>query len=505
MEPEIQNLSSSKQLETTPEASASTGNTTETLADKAARTIPNETYRLSPANPIPQVETSPQSDNKNFSSTTYQSKLRGHEPNGLATGVTQTHHFSDQLSKWPVVVGGTLVALALCTILYNWIVPKPALSAQSGGNAQQKPSPGQPTHLLEKAPNSILVDHSAESAIKEDPLIPPPSPLNSVPAPMNSNAYSTTEPVDYQAQAQLQRQLQQEQEAAQREAARLARLQSAKESNSTVYSAPSSNGSYSFQAQRNTTGPNSTEASDILEVSNEKASDPVLKGRLNTLEGSNYLPNTRVPAISPYEVKAGTVIPSVMISGIDSELPGQLVAQVVQNVYDSAKGHYLLIPQGAKLVGTYDHQISTGQKRVLIAWNRIIYPDASSLDLGAMAGLDQSGYAGFKDKTNNHVWPTFRNALLLSAITAGVQLSQPRARQGDTAYSSQQMIAGSLGMQLNQLGLSSYQGRANMPPTLTIRPGYRFNVMVSKDMVLPPWSANMNAISAGGLRTAQRW
>jgi type IV secretion system protein VirB10 len=505
MEPEIQDTNSSQQLETASHALASTDKQDETPADKAARTIPNETYRLSTPKPTPQTDQTPPSDNRPFSHSAYQSKLKGLEPNGLSTDKTQSNNFSDQLSKWPVVVGSTLVALALCTILYNWIAPKPAMSAQSGGDRQQKPGPGQPSHLLEKAPNSVLVDHSAQSTLKEEPLIPEPSARSNEPASMNTNTYSGAEPIDYQAQAQLQRQLQQEQEAAQREAARLARLQSAKESNSTVYSATFSNQSYPSQGHRNAMGTNATDASNMLEASNEQSSGPILKGRLNTLEGSSYLPNTRVPAISPYEVKAGTVIPSVMISGINSELPGQLIAQVVQNVYDSATGRYLLIPQGAKLVGNYDHQVSTGQKRVLIAWNRIIYPDASSLDLGAMAGLDQSGYAGFKDNANNHVWPTFRNALLLSAITAGVQLSQPRSQQGNYAYSSQQMIAGSLGMQLNQLGLSSYQGRVNMAPTLTIRPGYRFNVMVSKDMVLPTWSANGNAISTGTLQTAQRW
>ncbi|WP_373533468.1 TrbI/VirB10 family protein [Vampirovibrio sp.] len=505
MDQEIQNPNLTELGEATNEDSVSTEPTKETPAEKAARNIPNETYRLSASKPIQPVETGSQSQNLNSGNTAYQAKLKGQEPNGLLTGATQSHHFSDQLSKWPVVVGGSLVAVALCTILYSWIMPKPALSAQNGETAQQKPGPGQPTELLDKAPTTVLVDQSAEPSLKEDPLIPKASPMNSNSASMNGNTYSSAEPIDYQAQAQLQRQLQQEQEAAQREAVRQARLQSAQESNSTVYTAVSSNDFRASQAQRNGAGFNTIDDADILKASNEQASGPVLKGHLNTLEGSNYLPHTRVPVISPYEIKAGTVIPSVMISGINSELPGQLVAQVVQNVYDSAKGHYLLIPQGAKLVGTYDHQISSGQKRVLIAWNRVIYPDASSLDLGAMAGLDQSGYAGFKDKTNNHVWPTFRNALLLSAITAGVQLSQPQARQGDSVYSSQQMIAGSLGMQLNQLGLSSYQGRANMAPTLTIRPGYRFNVMVSKDIVLPPWSASRSPISASGIQTAQRW
>ena len=179
------------------------------------------------------------------------------------------------------------------------------------------------------------------------------------------------------------------------------------------------------------------------------------------------------------------------MGGINSDLPGQIIAQVSQNVYDTATGQYLLIPQGTKLVGNYDHQVVSGQKRVLVLWNRLIYPDASSVNLSGMSGADQGGYAGFTDKTNTHFWPTFRNALMLSAITAGVQLSQPRAQKGDYSYSSQQMIAGSLGMQMNQLGAGTISRGLGQAPTLTIRPGYVFNVMVNKDVILPPWQKAM--------------
>lgn len=208
---------------------------------------------------------------------------------------------------------------------------------------------------------------------------------------------------------------------------------------------------------------------------------------------ANYLMHTRVQPVSPFEIKAGTVIPSVMIGGVNSDLPGQIIAQVSQNVYDTASGQYLLIPQGAKLVGSYDHQVTNGQRRVLVIWNRLIYPDASSVNLGGMNGADQGGYAGFTDKTNTHFWPTFRNALMLSAITAGVQLSQPRAQSGDYSYSSQQMVAGALGMQMNQLGAATFARNLNQPPTLTIRPGYVFNVMVNKDVILPPWQSAKTA------------
>lgn len=201
---------------------------------------------------------------------------------------------------------------------------------------------------------------------------------------------------------------------------------------------------------------------------------------------SPYLKQTRVPAISPYEIKAGSIVPGVMITGINSDLPGQIVGQVRQNVYDSATGRYLLIPAGAKLVGTYDSSVSAGQERVLVAWTRIIFPDSSSVSLEGMPGADQSGYAGFHDKVNNHYWRTFGNAALLSLFSAGIQLSQPQAAVSGT-YNSQQIMAAEIGRQLGRLGMQLTQRNLNIQPTLEIRPGFQFSIMVTKDMILTPW------------------
>jgi type IV secretion system protein VirB10 len=203
-------------------------------------------------------------------------------------------------------------------------------------------------------------------------------------------------------------------------------------------------------------------------------------------DSGTYLLHTRSLSASQYELAAGTVIPSVMLGGINSDLPGQIMGQVSQNVYDSATGKYLLIPQGAKLVGNYDHQIVQGQNRVLVIWHRLIYPDASAVNLEAMSGANESGYSGFKDKVNAHFWPTFRNALMLSLITAATQLSQPQAKNG-SSYSSQQVLAAGMGQQMNNLGLSTLNRNLNRPPTIEVRPGYIFNVLINKDMILPPW------------------
>jgi type IV secretion system protein VirB10 len=200
----------------------------------------------------------------------------------------------------------------------------------------------------------------------------------------------------------------------------------------------------------------------------------------------HYLSSLHKEAISPYEVKAGQIIPAIMISGINSDLPGQLIAQVRENVYDARSGNYLLLPQGTKLIGTYDSQIAYGQERVLIVWNRMIFPDASSMDLKAMPGSDISGYAGFADQIDNHYLRTFGGAVLMSVISAGAQLSQPQisANNGQTPSASQTVTA-SVGSQLGQTGNLLVQKNMNVQPTIKIRPGYLFNVMVTKDMILP--------------------
>ena len=143
---------------------------------------------------------------------------------------------------------------------------------------------------------------------------------------------------------------------------------------------------------------------------------------------------------SPYLVMAGTAIPAVMVGGINSDLPGMVIGQVAENVYDTATGRFLLIPQGSRLIGSYDNMVSNGQTRVGVIWNRVIFPDTESIDLGSMEGADQGGYAGFHDQVNTHFWSKIGNALLISIAGAGVQLSQPQARSTDTTAPSRSLL-----------------------------------------------------------------
>lgn len=183
---------------------------------------------------------------------------------------------------------------------------------------------------------------------------------------------------------------------------------------------------------------------------------------------------------TPYTMAQGTVLPATMITGINSDLPGQIVGQISQDVFDSATGEHLLIPQGSKVIGKYDSQVVYGQKRVLIAWTTIVFPDASTLELGIMPGADQMGYGGFKDKVNNHFFKIFGGAFMMSMINAGYQISQPD--DNSNGLSAQDIAAAAVAQQFSQVGLEIVRKNLKVQPTLEIRPGYKFNVMINRSI-----------------------
>jgi len=185
---------------------------------------------------------------------------------------------------------------------------------------------------------------------------------------------------------------------------------------------------------------------------------------------------------TPYELRAGFVIPATLISGINSELPGQIMAQVSQDVYDTATGKHRLIPQGTRLVGTYDAQVAYGQRRVLVAWQRLVFPDGKAMDIGSMPGADGTGYSGFKDKVNNHYLRIFGNALLMSGVVAGINSSQTNPGNDPFGTSTNTLVTQALAQQMGRVATEMIQKNLNISPTLEIRPGYRFNVMVVKDL-----------------------
>lgn len=195
--------------------------------------------------------------------------------------------------------------------------------------------------------------------------------------------------------------------------------------------------------------------------------------------GSLQLPS------SPYQVMAGTIIPAALVTGINSDLPGQVIASVTEAVYDTATGRYLLVPQGSRLIGRYDSQVAFGQRRVLLVWTRLILPDASSVALDRLPGIDPAGYAGLEDGVDWHWDRILSGAALSTLLGMGAELAAPESRTDGNRI----IVAGREGAQdtVNQVGQEITKRNLSIQPTLTIRPGFPMRVMVNKDLVLRPY------------------
>ena len=185
---------------------------------------------------------------------------------------------------------------------------------------------------------------------------------------------------------------------------------------------------------------------------------------------------------SRYVVQAGAVIPAALITGIRSDLPGQVTAQVTEHVYDSPTGKYLLIPQGSKLIGVYDSQISFGQDRVLLVWTRLIMPNGRSIVLERQPGADTQGFAGLEDEIDHHWRRLFTAAALSTLLGVGAELG---AANNDSAILAA-LRRGSADS-LNQTGQQVVRRNLNIQPTITIRPGFPVRVIVNRDLVLSPY------------------
>ena len=210
----------------------------------------------------------------------------------------------------------------------------------------------------------------------------------------------------------------------------------------------------------------------------------------NTTAGNEYSRHNVMFKRSDFEVKAGTIIPCVLISGLNSDLPGNAIAQVSENVWDTATGKYLLIPRGSRLVGTYDNQVTYGQNRALVVWSRIIFPDGSSLTLDNLKGMDQSGYSGFKGQVNKHWASLISSALLISLIGAGVELAEPNNRNNNNNNNNNNRNVGNILSERVATGIADaltqiITREIQRQPTIKVKPGYRFAVMVQRDMVFP--------------------
>jgi len=192
-------------------------------------------------------------------------------------------------------------------------------------------------------------------------------------------------------------------------------------------------------------------------------------------------PHAAMPAPSPYVLTAGSVISASLITGLRSDLPGIVTAQVTEQVFDSPTGRTLLIPQGARLIGTYDSVVAFGQRRALIVWQRIVMPDGSSLRIDNVPATDRSGYAGLEDKVDFHSWQLIKGVALSSLLGVGSQMAF--TGDGDLV----QAIRRSTQDNVTRAGDQITQRNLNIQPTITIRPGAPVRLVVHKDLILAPW------------------
>jgi type IV secretion system protein VirB10 len=237
------------------------------------------------------------------------------------------------------------------------------------------------------------------------------------------------------------------------------------------------------QGGSSASSPNGPAAESEYDAQNMQSRKEAFLAASRARQADDYLRSTRETPLSRYEIKAGWEIPAVLEQSLNSDLPGELKALVTSSVYDTATGLYLLIPQGSRLIGKYDSHISYGQDGVQVAWSRIIYPDASSIDLDGMQGLDSRGNSGLRDKVDHHYTRIVGFSVLTSVFTAAFEISQ-RTNQSTLTYPSPAQTAGSaVGQELSQTGAQITHRNLNVQPTIKVPAGYKFNVRVNRDIL----------------------
>ncbi|CDX37920.1 putative TRBI CONJUGAL TRANSFER TRANSMEMBRANE PROTEIN [Mesorhizobium sp. ORS 3359] len=199
--------------------------------------------------------------------------------------------------------------------------------------------------------------------------------------------------------------------------------------------------------------------------------------------GGIYNPHALQTPASPYQLMAGSVIAASLITGINSDLPGLVVAQVTENVHDTVTGSTLLIPQGSRLIGTYDSVVAFGQKRALLVWQRIILPDGSSIEIDNLPATDTAGYAGLEDKVDFHVWQLIKGVAMATLLGVGTELSF-----GENESDLVKAIRESTQQNVSQAGQRITEKNLNIQPTITVRPGWPLRVILYKDVLLRPYT-----------------
>jgi type IV secretion system protein TrbI len=238
-----------------------------------------------------------------------------------------------------------------------------------------------------------------------------------------------------------------------------------------------------FNPLPSATVPLTAGASDATALQNRQDQKTAFAERTDQANTRNR-GNLQLPS-SPYLVTAGTTIPAALVTGINSDLPGMVIASVTETIRDSATGRFTLIPQGSRLIGRYDSQVAYGQRRVLLVWTRIVLPDTSSIELDRLPGVDPAGYAGLEDGVDWHWDRILAGAAISTLLGVGAEVAAPESRTDG----NQVVVAARTSVQdtVNQVGQEITKRNLNVQPTLTIRPGFSVRVMVHKDLVLRPY------------------
>jgi type IV secretion system protein VirB10 len=197
-----------------------------------------------------------------------------------------------------------------------------------------------------------------------------------------------------------------------------------------------------------------------------------------------YNPHRLEKPASPYQLMAGTIIAASLVSGLNSDLPGFVIAQVTENVFDSIAGRHLLVPQGSRLIGKYDNVVAFGQERALVIWHRIIMPDGTSVMIDNLPATDTGGYAGLADQVDLHTWKLLKGVALATVLGVGSELAFGSS-DSDLVKALQQSTQSTT----NRAGQRLVERYLNVQPTITVRPGWPLRVIVHKDIILQPYRA----------------
>ncbi|HYN38345.1 MAG TPA: TrbI/VirB10 family protein [Rhodospirillales bacterium] len=221
----------------------------------------------------------------------------------------------------------------------------------------------------------------------------------------------------------------------------------------------------------------------------EPSADPNLQGRKEGFLAASttadvYVKKPYLDPVSPYEIKAGTIIPAALLTALNSDLPGDVFAQVTENVYDTATGRHLLVPQGAKLIGKYDSFVAFGQDRALVRWDRAIMPNGKSIQFGPMSAADQTGAAGLADGVDYHLGSAAIGIALSTAISLLGNLALDRGGGERTVLTD---VGDTVSQESARVGSNITQRFLDIQPTIKIRAGWPLRVLVNKDIILAPY------------------